>query len=99
MILKHTYLAAASALIMTSLMGAPSFAADGCETDPDWECIEIPDIFLLDNLELPDPHIRELEQEGHIGVLGKGGEIARPTKIIVPKPIDGSPRIQDLPTE
>ena len=95
MILKHTYLAAASALLLTSLMGAPSFAAGSCETDPNWTCLELPE-----NLELPDPHIRAPKQGGHIGVLGKGGVIARPTEMVAPaRPKDGSPKLQDLPKE
>lgn len=96
MILKHTYIAAASALLMTSLMGAPSFAAGGsCETDPNWTCLELPE-----NLELPDPHVRAPKEGGHIGVLRKSGEIARPTKMVAPaRPKDGSPKIQSLPKE
>ncbi|MDF2371376.1 MAG: hypothetical protein P1V21_11345 [Rhizobiaceae bacterium] len=52
---KHTKLAYAAILLMTSLLGTPSFASGWpCETDPNWTCIELPD-----QGELPDPRVRE----------------------------------------
>lgn len=88
MILKHTHLVAASVLLMTTLVGTPSFAANSCETDPDWECIELPII--------EEP--LSAKEAGHVDLLVKDGKIPRATKIIAPpRPKDGSPKLQELP--